>query len=598
MHKFFRFPSFLWLAALMLAACSQTPAAPALGPQATLTVTDGGDSGDGTLRSAIAQASAGDHITFAVGFETVTLASELVIDKDLTIAGPYGGSVTVSGNNSTGVFRISADTTVELHNLTITDGYTNSGVYNAGTLTVMYSTISGNNAVFGGGILNTGTLTVTNSTVSGNSASFGGGGIFNSDTATLTVTNGTISGNSAAYQGGGISSRGSLTVTNSTISGNSVIDDSVISGGGGIRNQTTGTLTLSNSIVALNSASNGSDIIGSIRSGSNNIVGENPGLELDNDGKPKLADNGGSTKTLALLAGSPALDAADGASCPATDQRGVERPQGSGCDIGAFELEAADTTPPTITLTTPTDGATYTVGDTVTASYNCADEGGSGLESCAGPVADGSALDTSTPGSYSFTVEAKDNAGNTASVTHGYTVAAPPEPVFDRYTVDAEGLSSRIVYGVRVGQGMSGPTRPGRVSVGGQRVIGGTFRDGQTVKALDLWGGKRLAVMVNDKAAALNPGGAQLQFTVNPFFTQGLATVKSITLYNVVKPGMTVNLYRGKTLIKKLLVPVGRAGGPVTLTVHEPGVSIVSVFARFPFAVDDLVFELPGQLSQ
>jgi len=50
-----------------------------------------------------------------------------------------------------------------------------------------------------------------------------------------------------------------------------------------------------------------------------------------------LASNGGPTKTHALLAGSPALDAASGADCPAKDQRGVVRPQGTGCDIGSYE---------------------------------------------------------------------------------------------------------------------------------------------------------------------------------------------------------------------------------------------------------------------
>ena len=52
-----------------------------------------------------------------------------------------------------------------------------------------------------------------------------------------------------------------------------------------------------------------------------------------------LADNGGPTLTHALLAGSPAIDIADAGACPATDQRGVTRPQGAGCDVGAFELE-------------------------------------------------------------------------------------------------------------------------------------------------------------------------------------------------------------------------------------------------------------------
>ena len=52
-----------------------------------------------------------------------------------------------------------------------------------------------------------------------------------------------------------------------------------------------------------------------------------------------LADNGGPTLTHLLEAGSPAIDAANGAVCPATDQRGVARPQGAGCDVGAVEAQ-------------------------------------------------------------------------------------------------------------------------------------------------------------------------------------------------------------------------------------------------------------------
>ena len=84
-----------------------------------------------------------------------------------------------------------------------------------------------------------------------------------------------------------------------------------------------------------------------------------------------------------------------------------------------------DITPPTITITTPPDGATYTQGQSVLADYACADEtDGSGLATCVGEVADGAALDTSTLGQHLFTVQATDNAGNPASSTHLYTVVA------------------------------------------------------------------------------------------------------------------------------------------------------------------------------
>jgi len=86
---------------------------------------------------------------------------------------------------------------------------------------------------------------------------------------------------------------------------------------------------------------------------------------------------------------------------------------------------AADETAPTVDLRTPADGAQYQLGEAVEADYSCADEGGSGLASCDGDVGDGAALDTVTPGAHSFTVVARDEAGNETTVTHGYTVVEP-----------------------------------------------------------------------------------------------------------------------------------------------------------------------------
>jgi hypothetical protein len=83
----------------------------------------------------------------------------------------------------------------------------------------------------------------------------------------------------------------------------------------------------------------------------------------------------------------------------------------------------SDTTPPDITITTPADGAVYTLGQTVNADYSCDDEvGGSGVASCVGDVANGEPIDTSTVGAKTFTVNAEDNAGNQSSLTHDYSV--------------------------------------------------------------------------------------------------------------------------------------------------------------------------------
>jgi hypothetical protein len=83
-----------------------------------------------------------------------------------------------------------------------------------------------------------------------------------------------------------------------------------------------------------------------------------------------------------------------------------------------------DTTDPSVTITTPPDGAVYSAGQVVLADYACTDEsGGSGIASCTGDVADGAAIDTSTFGPKTFTVVGTDSAGNSATATHAYTVA-------------------------------------------------------------------------------------------------------------------------------------------------------------------------------
>ncbi len=82
-----------------------------------------------------------------------------------------------------------------------------------------------------------------------------------------------------------------------------------------------------------------------------------------------------------------------------------------------------DVLAPTIILTTPPDGATYQLNQSVSASYSCFDEpSGSGLMSCVGEAANGSTIDTTTLGQYLFTVNAYDIAGNHSSTTHMYTV--------------------------------------------------------------------------------------------------------------------------------------------------------------------------------
>ncbi len=225
-----------------------------------MVVTTTSDGGRGSLRRAIADAVAGDIISFDLpDHSTITLASELLVTKNLTISGPGPVHLTISGNNTVRVLQVNGST-LALDGVTITAGNNaggaGGGIYihnSTSTLTLTNSVVSGNSAASGGGIFtwHGGTLTVNNSTISGNQATGSGGGIYTQNGVT-TVTNSTISGNSGS-PGGGILSIGDpqfarLTVTNSTISGNTT------SGyGAGIANLD-GVATVTNSTISNNLA--------------------------------------------------------------------------------------------------------------------------------------------------------------------------------------------------------------------------------------------------------------------------------------------------------------------------------------------------------
>ncbi len=88
--------------------------------------------------------------------------------------------------------------------------------------------------------------------------------------------------------------------------------------------------------------------------------------------------------------------------------------------------------PPSVAITSPADGAGYTQGQVVNAAYSCASEEGTTIESCAGPVASGAAIDTATPGAHNFTVTAEDDLGGESTKSVSYSVVAPapgPAPV-------------------------------------------------------------------------------------------------------------------------------------------------------------------------
>jgi uncharacterized repeat protein (TIGR01451 family) len=247
----------------------------------SIPVTNLNDSGVGSLRQAIANATAGDTITLSITGTIALTSGRLTITNDLTIAGPGAASLTISGNNASQIFGVFGATVV-LSGVTMSGGDAGGGqgggIENWGTLTLTDSVVTGNNARIGGGIYSSGTLNLTRSTVSGNTVSQSGGGLYiNGATATLTdstvsgnasldpagsfagggfhissgtvnLTRSTVSGNTSG-KGGGFWSGGNLNLTNSTVSGNSATAGI----GGGIW-VGTGTLTIVNSTITGNSS--------------------------------------------------------------------------------------------------------------------------------------------------------------------------------------------------------------------------------------------------------------------------------------------------------------------------------------------------------
>jgi hypothetical protein len=314
-------------------------------------------------------------------------------------AGSQGGGVF---NASGGDVKILGSTVSD--NTAHLDG--GGGIFNWGTFSVSDSTLEGNAGDFnGGGVKNVGSLTLSDSTLSENQAPHGdGGGIVNF--GSVTVTNSTFDGNMAVSPGGGIDNAGTLVVVGSTFQDNTALErpggglangvdfgpgtaavsnstfsgNSGAAGAGGAIDNGNGTLSLSYSTVVDNTVSGGFAAGGGIFVGSSvspaatsveaTIVADNTGgdcgggaltdagYNISSDTSCSftsatsqvtdpllgpLADNGGLTKTMLPSPGSPAIDQIpDGLCTVGTDQRGVSRPQGPACDIGAVEVQDND----------------------------------------------------------------------------------------------------------------------------------------------------------------------------------------------------------------------------------------------------------------
>ena len=337
-----------------------------------------------SLRDAIALAAAHsgpDTINVPAGTYKLAQGELLINDSSgIVTLNATGGTAVVDAGGKSRVLEVAPASTVKATGFSITGGKVTDGgggVLNNGTLTLVNSTISGNQAVVnggggvGGGIENQGTLTLTGDTVSDNLIGPGGGaGIINYHT--MVMTDCTIAGNSEYNNYGDAGAlfnteTGTATITNSTVAGNN--------GCGGIGAY--GSLTIANTLVAGNT-DNGSgltdnliDVTGTVTSHGGNFVGDSGGstgwIASDKTGTAAaplnskvtpLGNHGGPTQTVVPLAGSPVLAAGLVAKVPAgitTDQRGLPRVVNGKVDIGAVEVQAS----PLITLQPPAQQTVY-----------------------------------------------------------------------------------------------------------------------------------------------------------------------------------------------------------------------------------------------
>lgn len=352
-----------------------------------------------TLRAAIQEANVSTSgpkvILLREGLYTITIpgtGEQVAATGDLDLTDPdtfilgFGrGRTIVNGNDLDRVFHNFSTSTIA--SLTITNG-TNNGtgganIYNQGTLTLSHCDVTDGSlvstvAIGGAGITNqAGTLNLIGTTVQGNNlvipaANYGGAGIENfsfgivnlidsavigntstayaggvwNNSGTLNLTNTTISDNTSVFGGAGLVVRDTVNLNNSTIAFNHATDPA--GNGGGIFNFD-GTINVHNSIISSNTAAGSPECFGAVNLQGFNLVQEVNGCGLTGASSSDLLDvnsllepvqaNGGATLTAHLPPTSPAFQTADSATCPAADQRGLRRPQGVVCDMGAEEFD-------------------------------------------------------------------------------------------------------------------------------------------------------------------------------------------------------------------------------------------------------------------
>jgi uncharacterized protein DUF1565 len=276
-----------------------------------------------TINGAIEKAMAGDVIKVATG----TYIGRVSTDKSIQLMGGWNNTFSIQNGNS------------------IIDGqYTETGLSVASmdsSITVDINRFIIKRSAGSGITASNAVLTLRNSTIRDNRSPYYAGGIYASVNNTIVLNNVTITGNFAGQRAGGIYSyneTNTITINNSTIANNSAGFD-----GGGIAIDN-GVINIRNSILANNTAGHGADCSGTIDTSQSNIIKDSTGCTITTGTGNQMNTDPligvlpvGSLGYHALKPNSPAINAGNPATCLTTDERGVARPQGGICDIGAYE---------------------------------------------------------------------------------------------------------------------------------------------------------------------------------------------------------------------------------------------------------------------
>jgi len=342
--------------------------------------------GSCSLRDAIAAASAtaGPHtislatgVTYQLTYCDATTGRALRLNSNTVVSIEGNGATiqqTCALSGSNGVITQGGAGTLNVSDVTLTGGNSTDGTggIQAGNdnavISVDHITVTGNSAPFQPGIATCGTLTIVDSTIAGNTSTIVGNdnAVVRNCNGPILVVNSTITGNT----GGGIETGvgGSLTLVYSTVAGNvspaagtsniNVAGDSFSSFGSVVTDPLGG---------GVNCSAAGTSEGYNYESGGA-TCGFSAATDVSDGADPQLgalADNGGPTQTMLPGVTSPLLDRIPAANCQdgdatgvTTDQRGITRPQGTGCDVGSVEVAFVAPPVPPVTTVTPVTPAT------------------------------------------------------------------------------------------------------------------------------------------------------------------------------------------------------------------------------------------------